>query len=101
VEENLKIQDFKIILEEKFNINKEYIILMNKNNDFIYEKTIKENKVNDEEILILINTEEEKEEFFHKCCNILYKKKIYVQQKQFFFVNYVKKNIVQIVMNFI
>jgi hypothetical protein len=70
----MKIQDFKIILEEKFNINKEYIILMNKNNDFIYEKTIKENKINDEEILILLNTEEEKEilkeEDIHYCGKI-------------------------------
>jgi hypothetical protein len=67
----MKIDNFKKILEEKFNINKEYIILMNKNNDFIYEKTIKENKINDEEILILINTEEKKEkkeeEVIHYC----------------------------------
>jgi hypothetical protein len=56
-EDDTKIEEFKKILEEKINVKKENQIIMKKvNNEFFYEKTIKENNINEEETLIVINT---------------------------------------------
>jgi hypothetical protein len=80
IEENNSIEKLKKEIEERIKIKKEYQIIKNKEDDFLYEKTIKENNIKDEEILYLINLNEEEVE------EVSYNKSYC--GKNFFFNNY-------------
>jgi hypothetical protein len=73
IEENNNIDDLKKLIEEKFKVKKEYQILKNQNEDFFFEKTIKENNIKDEETLYLFNIEEvNNDKNNHLCGNFLF-----------------------------
>jgi hypothetical protein len=75
--ENQTIQELKKEIEKKIDIKKEYQILKKNTGDFIYENTIKDNEIKEEETIQLINLEND--DFFEKkelkellCGNILF-----------------------------
>jgi hypothetical protein len=68
IEEEKSIEELKKVIEEKIKIKKEYQILKKLDDNFVYEETLKENNIKNEETLILINTEEKEENEEIKLC---------------------------------
>jgi hypothetical protein len=58
IKSNKTIQQLKQVIEERIKIPKEFVIIKNEFGDFIFEKTLIENNITNEQLLY-INVEED------------------------------------------